>query len=200
MLKNVIFDIGNVLMKFDALNYGAVYFQDKEKAKLLQNAIDSFHLWDKCDMGDRDVEEIIEEFAASVVGHEAMAREAAYASLDYVLYADYAIPWIKELQKAGYKVYFLSNYNKFLAEKRPDILDFIPYMDGGVFSYDVHLLKPNREIYEVLLNKYSLDPQECVFLDDRVANIQGAEQLGIKGIIVKNYDQARQDLKKLLNY
>lgn len=200
MIKNVIFDIGNVLMKFDALNYGATYFKDKRMAAILQNAINEYGFWDRCDLGNRDVHELIQEFAQTVTGYEDLAKEAIYASLDYVLYADYAIPWIEELHRAGYKVYFLSNYNKYLREKKPEIIDFLPYMDGGVFSCDIHQLKPHREIYETLLANYNLKAEECIFLDDREANIKGAEAVGMEGILVKSYEQAYADLKTTLGY
>ena len=200
MLKNVVFDIGNVLMVFDALNYGATYFKDAKMAKILQDAINSYALWDKCDLGTRPVEEVIEEFAATVTGYETIARTAIYASLDYVLHADYTIPWIKELHAAGYKVYYLSNYNDYLRRLKPEILDFVPYMDGGIFSCDVHMLKPNREIYEALLTKYNLKAEECVFIDDRQANIDGGKALGMQGIVVQNHAQAYKDLRELLGY
>lgn len=200
MLKNVIFDIGNVLMSFDAQNYGAVYFKDKAMAKVMQEAINRYGLWDRCDMGDRDVLEIIDEFALTVKGYEDLARTAALDSLSFVLHVDYAIPWIKELKTAGYRVYFLSNYNKYLRDEKPEILDFIPYMDGGIFSCDVHMLKPHREIYEALLAEYQLKPEECIFLDDREANIQGGKAVGIDGIVVKSYEQAYAELKKRLGY
>lgn len=200
MIKNVVFDIGNVLMGFDAQNYGAMYFKDPSKAKILQNAINSFLLWDKCDMGDRPVPEIIDEFATTVVGQEDMARQACYDSLKFVLHRDWSIPWVKELKAAGYKVYFLSNYNRYLAEQKPEILDFIPFMDGGVFSYEVHLLKPNKDIYEKLFASYGLKAEECVFLDDRVANVEAGKAIGMAGIVVENHEQAYNDLRKLLNY
>lgn len=200
MLKNVIFDIGNVLMGFDADNYGSQVFADKTQALQLQQAINAFHLWDQCDFGLEPVEEIIERFAQSLPGQEEIARQALFASVKYVKYAPHSIPWIKELKAAGYNTYYLSNYNEYLMEKRPDILDFIPYMDGGVFSCKVHLIKPDPAIYHKLMSTYGLKAEECVFLDDRIANIEAARKLGMQGILVKNHQQAYEELKQLLKY
>lgn len=200
MIKNIIFDIGNVLMGFDADNYGSRYFKNKEQALMLQRAINEFHLWDKCDLGLEPVEDIIERFATTLPGNEALARNAMFDSVDYVLYAKHAIPWLQELKAAGYKVFYLSNYNEYLMEKRADVLDFLEYMDGGVFSCKVHLIKPQQEIYLKLLETYGLKAEECVFLDDRVANIEAGRKLGIQGIVVKNHQQAYADLKALLGY
>lgn len=200
MLKNVIFDIGNVLMGFDSQNYGAVYFQDQVQAKKLQSAIEAFDLWNKCDLGIWPVEQVVEEFSQTMVGQEELARKALYDSLDFVLYGTWTIPWLEELKAAGYGVYYLSNYNTLLREKRPEILDFLPYMDGGVFSCDVHLVKPQREIYEYLFQKYGLKPEECIFLDDRAANVEMGKTLGMAGIVVKSPQQAQEELRRLLGY
>ena len=60
------------------------------------------------------------------------------------------------------------------------------------------MVKPNADIYEHLLKEYDLKAEECVFLDDRQDNVEGARALGIKGIVVKSYDQASAELKELL--
>lgn len=73
-------------------------------------------------------------------------------------------------------------------------------MDGGILSCDIHLLKPNREIFEALLDKYNFKAEECIFIDDREINIQGAKVLGIEGIVFENYEQAHTKLRKILNY
>lgn len=200
MIKNIIFDIGNVLMGFDADNYGNRYFESKAQALMLQKAINEFQLWDHCDLGLEPVEEIIERFAQTLPGQESLARQAIYDSIHYVIHAPYAIPWLKELHTAGYRTFYLSNYNEYLMEQRPDILDFIPYMDGGVFSCKVHLIKPDPAIYHKLMDTYTLKAEECVFLDDRPANIAAAQKLGLQGILVKNHQQAYEDLKSLLKY
>jgi len=201
MIKNVIFDIGNVMMGFDALNYGRTVFKDEAMAKRMQKALDEFKLWDKCDMGDRPVEDIIEEFATTMmVGEEEAAKKALYASIDFVEYRAGSVPWVKEIKAAGYKVYYLSNYNRYIMDKRPDVLEFVDYTDGGVFSCEVQLIKPQREMYECLLNKYNLKAEECIFLDDREANLKGGEAVGIQGLLVKTQEQARSDLRKLLGY
>jgi len=201
MIKNVIFDIGNVMMGFDALNYGRMAFKDEAMAQRMTKAINEFKLWDKCDMGDRPVEDIITEFATTMMpGEEEAAQKALYDSVHYVEYRPESVPWVKEVKAAGYKVYYLSNYNRYIMEKRPDALEFTAYTDGGVYSCDVQLLKPHKEMYECLLKKYGLRAEECIFLDDREANIKGGEAVGIRGLQVITQEQARADLRRLLGY
>ena len=68
--------------------------------------------------------------------------------------------------------------------------------DGAIFSYTVKQIKPDLEIYETLLNQYRLKPDECVFIDDRMENIEGAEKAGIHGICFETIGQVKEDLKK----
>jgi putative hydrolase of the HAD superfamily len=112
---------------------------------------------------------------------------------------DYACPWIDEIHAKGLKVYILSNYGKTSFEagtkKR---LRFVPMVDGKVISYEIKCVKPQKEIYEYLLNKYDLKADECLFFDDRPENVAGAERVGIHGILFKNIDQAKADLEKAI--
>jgi len=112
---------------------------------------------------------------------------------------DYAIPWIKELKADGRRVLYLSNYSRHTMQANPDVLDFLPYMDGGIFSCDVGVVKPDREIYRKLCEKYSLKPAECVFLDDFETNVTAARAYGMNAILFQDYDQAHNDLASFLS-
>ena len=72
---------------------------------------------------------------------------------------------------------------------------FLNYFEGTVVSGDEKVRKPYKKIYEILLNRFDLKPQHCVFIDDSMDNVKGAENIGIKGIHYKNSDQLRKDLK-----
>ena len=113
---------------------------------------------------------------------------------------EYAVPWIDSLKKQGLKVYLLSNYpkNMFTLHTECGAFPFIDHVDGKVVSGFVKMVKPNADIYEHLLKEYDLKAEECVFLDDRQENVEGAKALGIKGIVVKSYEQASAELKELL--
>ena len=83
-----------------------------------------------------------------------------------------------------------------MARTKDNALDFLPLTDGAIFSYTVKQIKPDLEIYETLLNQYKLKPEECVFIDDRMENIEGAEKAGIHGICFETIGQVKEDLKK----
>ena len=71
-------------------------------------------------------------------------------------------------------------------------------MDGGIMSYEVQLIKPDLAIYQTLMERYDLQPEECVFLDDTVRNVEAAQALGIAGIVVTSQEQAKKELETLL--
>ena len=73
----------------------------------------------------------------------------------------------------------------------PSVLDFLPHMDGGVFSCYVNLIKPDPAIYRCLLEMYGLKAEECLFIDDREDNVVAARKLGIQAERFENYEQAR---------
>ena len=76
-------------------------------------------------------------------------------------------------------------------------MTFLKYMDGTVFSCDVKMLKPEHQIYEKVLEQFSLKAEESVFIDDRPENCQGAREVGIRAIEFKNFKQATEELEKL---
>ena len=110
---------------------------------------------------------------------------------------DKVLDLIDRLRNNGYKVYILSNTNA-VAMKRHDEKGLTDRTDGHVYSYEVHMVKPYYGIYKELLNKCNLNPDECVFLDDRQANIDTACNLGIHGekVIANSYDNLIDSLKK----
>ena len=110
---------------------------------------------------------------------------------------EYAIPWIRELKSKGYRVLYLSNFSEKAETDCAHALDFIPYMDGGILSYQEKIIKPMPEIYQLLIDRYSLVPEECVFMDDTPANLTGAEKFGIHTIHFQDREQAIEELRKL---
>lgn len=86
----------------------------------------------------------------------------------------YAYDWLRSYKEQGYGIYLLSNYAKLSFESVKPPFSFLPLADGRVISYEVQEIKPNPAIYHILLNRYSLRPDECVFIDDNSANIDTA--------------------------
>ena len=109
----------------------------------------------------------------------------------------YAVPWVKDLKARGYKVYYLSNYGRWPYEVSKNELRFMDYTDGGLLSYEVHMVKPERAFYLELLSRYDIIPDHAVFLDDTQANIDVAVSLGLHGILFTGYEDAVRELALL---
>ena len=199
MIKAVIFDIGNVLTHFEWENFLNSFHYSEEITKRIAKASVKDHVWNQYDMGLKDDDEILENFISNDKELEKEIRNTYKSLHGIVTRADYAIPWIKELKDNGYRVYYLSNFSNKALNDCSDALDFLPKTDGGILSFKEHLIKPMPEIYQLLLKRYQLKPDECVFLDDLLVNVNAAANLGINTILFKSYIQAKEDLKILLD-
>lgn len=199
MVKNVIFDIGKVLIYFDWMEYMRKNYDDEEVIEKITTSIWNSGWWPEMDRGVMPEEEIMSNIIkeAATLGVEEQAKYTLYHFAECMDKQDYAIPWVKELKAKGYKVYFLSNYSDFLVRIKPEILDFRSYMDGGVFSYEEGLIKPDAAIYNRICEKYNLIPQECIFTDDIQKNIDAARACGMKGLRFDGYETA---YPLLMNY
>ena len=95
-------------------------------------------------------------------------------------------------------LYILSNYSQFMLDQtRPGKMPFLKNMDGVIFSCEVQQIKPEADIYETLLSRFGLKPEESVFLDDRPENCEAARKLGIHAIEFHDLKQAAKELEKL---
>lgn len=193
MINTVIFDIGNVLVDFDWGEYIRNLF-DKKTYEIVKDALFGSPLWNEIDRGVMSRDELLEAFGKRAPGYENEIRIAFDRVGDALVQRSYAIPWIRELKAKGLRVLYLSNYSHHVMQCNPSVLSFTDYMDGGIFSCMVKLIKPDPLIYKALLKQYSLKPEECVFIDDNAANITAAAALGINCIHFKSYEQAYNEL------
>lgn len=200
MIKNLIFDVGNVLFHYRWLDALVDTGLSREQALSAGPKIfDETPLWREFDAGNIDLSEIIE-------GYGEMFPEFKDNIAEFITRAermpiDRPEVWekMKVLKEKGYKLYLLSNYSDYLFNRHTEGKAFLDYIDGKVVSYEVHVTKPDKGIYEILLNKYNLKPEESVFFDDKEENIQTAVALGIKGCVVKSREHINELLQSLIN-
>lgn len=182
MIKNIIFDIGNVLISFQPMNYLSSKFNDETTKKTLYNTIFRSKEWLLLDRGTVTEAEAIEIFCTRQPSLEKEIRYVMENWDEMHIPMKDSIELLNYLKDLGYHIFFLSNYHKKAFKVIFKKFDFIREVDGQVISSDVKLLKPEVQIFDVLLNKYDLKPQECVFVDDSLENIKTADKLGIHGI------------------
>lgn len=199
MIRNMVFDIGNVLMDFRWKEYMRSLFGENEALiQTINQGIWHNGCWAAMDKGEMDGAATLRSAVAFAPQYEKEIK----LTLDSVAHAfhkfEYSIPWIQELKRMGLNVYYLSNYSAFSVAANPDVLNFIPYMDGGVFSFEVKAVKPEPEIYRCLCEKFGLKPEECLFTDDVPANVKGAQACGFQGIVFEGYEKTYPLIMKAL--
>ena len=196
MIKNVVFDIGNVLVEFGWKTFFLKFGITDEELDRIAKATVYAPIWNEIDRGVMSEEEILDKFIENDPGMEDKMREI-YADFNGLLKIfEYTRGWIIDLKRRGYKVYCLSNMSHKAVRECWDALSFIEETDGYILSCDVKLTKPEPEIYEALFNKYNLKPEECVFFDDVQKNIDGAVKAGMHAFLFTSVKQAEEDLAK----
>lgn len=189
MIKAVVFDIGKVLIEFEWDAFLRRLF-DAETAAVVADATWNSPTWDELDQGILPVEEVLRHFAQNAPDYAHQIRTAFARISECPKMQPYAIPWIDAIKAKGLQVYYLSNYFGYLIEQCPQILAFVPHTDGGIFSFQEQITKPNPEIYRRLFRKYNLNPAECLFIDDLQANTDAAKQLGMHAFRFAGYEQS----------
>ena len=188
-ITTVIFDIGDVLVSANIKDY---LIADPEIPNEIVDELLKLWFIDKDEVDDTMDLDTYREIVNKRMGVEfsKYIPKLFKYNVDCVAAFDYTIPMIQDLKDKGYKVYYLSNWSAWTHDLLQEAgkFDFLKLMDGGVFSYDVGYMKPDEEIYKILLNKYKINPEEAIFFDDREENIEAANKLGIHGIHFPRHD------------
>ena len=199
MIKNIIFDVGEVLLGYRWKEMLMDYGLKESEAIRVGNLIFNDNLWTQLDMQSEPTESIIKKYELKYPDEAVVIRWfIEHGELMQVKRYDV---WDKvhTLKQAEYKIYLLSNYSKDLFEKHTKDAVFLNDIDGMVVSYQIHKIKPDPDIYRYLLQKYSLKAEECIFFDDRNDNTVAAQKLGIHAVTVESKDVLMKNIDMLLN-
>ena len=188
-ISTVIFDIGDVLVSANIKDY---LVADPEVPNEIVDELLKLWFLEKDEIDDTMDLDTYREIVNKRMGVEfsKYIPKLFKYNVECVTAFDYTIPMIQDLKDKGYKVYYLSNWSAWTHDLLQEAgkFDFLKLMDGGVFSYDVGYMKPDEEIYKILINKYKINPEEAIFFDDREENIEAANKLGIHGIHFPRHD------------
>ena len=194
MIKNVVLDMGNVLLSFDPhMILDKVCENEAEKKLIFQNLFES----EEWIMGDRG--EITNEQRYDLVKkripesmHEKLKECVSHWDIFMEPIAG-AKEFIRQCKEQGMKVYVLSNAcNKFY-EYFPKHYD-MDIFDGIMVSSKVRLIKPDVRIYELLCSTYGLTPQECLFIDDKLENVEAARRVGLHAVLFEgDYEAIKEE-------
>lgn len=196
MIKNIILDVGMVLIDF-------CWKELLEKLGIIGEAFEAVAdatvrtpEWNEYDRSALTDEELLAGFQAKAPDYAQQIQLFWNHMSGMIRQYAYAKPWISAMKEAGYQVYILSNYARRTYElTKSDGLDFLPLTDGAVFSFETGHIKPEKEIYHLIMEKYGLVPEECIFIDDNAPNLAYPAELGWSTIQFRTLEQVQQELR-----
>lgn len=204
MIKNIVFDIGNVIFNFDVNDALKKYTPNEEDQKfLMDNVINSpeWHGLALIDTGYISIDEAISLVEDRTNHEKDDIVEGFWHTYNKYGYIDQnVLRLIKYLKEKGYKIYLLSNMNSYTNEKLKEA-GLYSLVDGYVLSFEVHQVKPFIAIYNTLINKYNIDPRNSLFIDNYKDNVDTALNMGFIGKLVNNddYNSVVDKLKEEIN-
>lgn len=190
MFKNIILDVGGIL--FDDSQKNIEKLLNKDCNWIYKNAYGKG--FKECLLGIKTVQKHI----------ESLSNLNDFENMKYILNKEnleksYPLikgnfEYIKNLRKIGYKLYLLTNITEDSYYYINNIINIDTTFDGGIYSYQEHIIKPNPKIYQLLIDKYNLNKEETIFFDDKEKNVIEAKKLGITAFVFNSID----DIKKAL--
>lgn len=196
-MKNIIFDLGNVVINTDYNKIINNFTNKEEEKEFILNDVIKSPYYELGDTGFIEIEDqidLINDYTNNK--YPELVKDFLLNYIKYKTWNGDILDILKKLKENGYKLYVLSNISDYVYKNFKEILESL--FDGIVVSYEIHKVKPNEAIYKYLLNKYNLNPEDSLFIDDREVNIKTANILGIKGrqVLPDNIDDIKQVLKE----
>lgn len=191
MIKNIVLDVGGVI------------FDDSKQniQKLLNKNCDNIYKlaygggFKKCLLGEISVQEHI----------NSLKNEKDFNDISYILKKENLIKsypliknnfeYIKDLRKRGYKLFLLTNITEDSYNYINELININEKFDGGIYSYQEHLIKPDYDIYNLLINRFNLNKDETIFFDDKVKNVKAANEVGIKSYVFTSINDIESNLE-----
>ena len=198
MISNLIFDMGGVLIRWNPRKMLEAYHLTLEQEEILDRELFHSVEWIQMDRGTRSGVETVEAVCSRVPE----ALQETVRSLVLSWHQRYLEPvprmaeLLGELKQKGYHLYLLSNASTALRTYFPRIPGSECF-DRLLVSAEEQLLKPSHEIYERLYEKFALKPEECFFIDDAPANVEGALMTGMRGtVFYGDVSRLRRELRQ----
>ena len=198
MIKTIFFDIGGVLID---IHPERTYQYLSDSADVEVSMIKESFPWDAHDQYERGImnnEDWFITYKESLPQPCCLKRSDFWNAWKLLLGEEKNTVNILEALNKQYSIWLLSNTNpKHIQDEIEKRYLFPSLVNGAVYSFDVGVRKPEKEIYEIAMQRANANPQECLFIDDLLENIQAAKQIGIEGVHFISSEQLKQELVRL---
>lgn len=200
MVKNIVFDIGDVLVEYSPEKYVRKIGISQLSLNKANDILIKDKRWREYLNGNIEVNKLLlyfkEENPELEKEFEILLLKEHNGNILHEINENTNL--LKELSEK-YQIYLLSNITKETFESIQEQFDFVHYIKGGVYSYIEHISKPEKKIYETLIERYQLNSNETIYIDDRKKNIEAINDTGIIGIQYKKGKSLRKELGGILD-
>ncbi|MFX0038319.1 MAG: HAD family hydrolase [Promethearchaeota archaeon] len=197
MIKNIIFDLGNVLINFKPDKFLLRYTKNEKYINSFISKVIRDRIWLNLDRGVISLENAKNEFIEKYPEDANFILTFFEDWMEMLTPIEENIKILYELKSNSYKIYILSNYILEAYHYVKSIYEFISVFDGEIISGKEKVIKPEPEIYQKLVQKYKLIPKECVFIDDIPTCLLYARKIKMKTILYLPNVDLRRELRKL---
>jgi len=197
MIKNIIFDLGNVLINFKPYEFLLRFTNDKEYIDQFISKVTRSKTWLELDRGTESLENARTIFLSKYPQEKDFIEQFFDQWMDMLAPIEENIKILEELKELGYRTYILSNYIIEAFSYVRSKYSFLSLFNGQIISGVEKVIKPEKAIYELLLSRYNLVPEESLFIDDILFFLKPAKKLGMKTIWNRPETDLREELKKL---
>lgn len=198
MIRNLIFDLGNVLISFKPSEFLKRKEYPENKINTILSDIFYGKEWAMLDNGDISTEQAIR----SISGRSSLniaETELIFNMRKEILYPiDDNVRLLPFLKKEGFGLYYLSNFPADLFEEVKNDYYFFRHFDGGLISAEARLSKPDIRFFELFIRKFGLAPEETLFIDDLPANVEAASVSGMKTYLTYGSDKIASEVFEIL--
>ncbi|HEY8464019.1 MAG TPA: HAD family phosphatase [Bacillota bacterium] len=184
MIKNIVFDMGNVIIEFNPIQYLSEIIDDPAVVNQVYQEMFCNKEWEELDRGAISEAEALASIGARIPQYIGYVKHVMTTWFHKLKPIEGMYELVQDLKHRGYRLYLLSNASPRIYEYM-DNVPALKFFDGYLISCDIQVNKPDKEIYESLMRKYHLIAEECLFIDDLSCNIEGAKSVGWQGYVFK---------------
>ena len=197
-IKNIVLDVGGILVGYRWYDMLKSHGFSHEEIMDFADSVFPDPLWAEFDLENVPYDHVVNQYIEKYPRLKAQIECFFYRSQEMVVPRPDVWDRVRGLKEAGYGIYLLSNYSSVLFLEHLKGAGFWPYVDGKVVSFEIHKVKPEPEIYEELYARYDLKAEECLFLDDRMENVEGARACGMQAVFTETKEEILEIMDTLL--